>query len=95
MGGKSTFLRTIGNNVLLAQTIATTATAQYHGSFFRIVTSISRTDDLVAGKSFYYVEAERILNAIKSFSDKIPTLCISTNCFPAPIQLNGCTPLSR
>jgi len=76
MGGKSTFLRNIGNNVLLAQTIATAAASYYRGSFFRIVTSISRTDDLIAGKSFYYVEAERILKALKSFSDQLPTLCI-------------------
>jgi DNA mismatch repair ATPase MutS len=76
MGGKSTFLRNIGNNVLLAQTIATTVSSSYRGSFFRIITSISRTDDLIAGKSYYYVEAERILSAIRSFSDEIPALCI-------------------
>ncbi|MDD4230777.1 MAG: hypothetical protein PHG45_05290 [Dehalococcoidales bacterium] len=76
MGGKSTFLRNIGNNVLLAQTIATAVSSSYQGSFFRIVTSISRTDDLIAGKSFYYVEAERILKTIQSFNGKIPTLCI-------------------
>ena len=76
MGGKSTFLRTIGNNVLMAQTIATTTASYYHGAFFRIVTSISRTDDLVAGKSFYYVEAERILKTIQSFDKGTPTLCI-------------------
>ncbi len=35
MGGKSTFLRNIANNVLLAQTIATTVTSHYKGSFFR------------------------------------------------------------
>jgi ABC-type multidrug transport system fused ATPase/permease subunit len=76
MGGKSTFLRTIGNNVLLAQTIATPIASHYRGTFFRIVTSISRTDDLIAGKSFYYVEAERILKTIQSFGEGIPTLCI-------------------
>ena len=76
MGGKSTFLRNIANNVLLAQTIATTVTYYYKGSFFKIITSISRTDDLVAGKSFYYVEAERILKAIRSIDGSIPTLCI-------------------
>ncbi|MFA5308423.1 MAG: hypothetical protein WC370_02925 [Dehalococcoidales bacterium] len=76
MGGKSTFLRNIGNNALMAQTIATTVTSYYRGSFFRIISSISRTDDLIAGKSFYYVEAERILKTIQSFGKKIPTLCI-------------------
>jgi DNA mismatch repair ATPase MutS len=76
MGGKSTFLRTIGTNVLLAQTIATSTASAYYGSFFRIITSISRTDDLVAGKSFYYVEAERILRAIQGLNSEISTLCI-------------------
>jgi DNA mismatch repair ATPase MutS len=76
MGGKSTFLRTIGNSVLMAQTIATVPASYYQGSFFRIVTSISRTDDLIAGKSYYYVEAERILRTIKSFGEGVPTLCI-------------------
>lgn len=76
MGGKSTFLRNIGNNVIMAQTIATTCTTFYRGTFFRIITSISRTDDLMVGKSFYYVEAERILRTIQSFSEKVPTLCL-------------------
>jgi DNA mismatch repair ATPase MutS len=76
MGGKSTFLRNIGTNALLAQTIATTLTSHYKGNFFQIITSISRTDDLLTGKSFYYVEAERILRTMQSFRTNMPTLCI-------------------
>jgi DNA mismatch repair ATPase MutS len=76
MGGKSTFLRNIGCNVLMSQTVCTAVASYYRGSFFRIISSISRTDDLMEGKSFYYAEAERILKAIRSFSDKIPTLCL-------------------
>jgi DNA mismatch repair ATPase MutS len=76
MGGKSTFLRTIGNNVLTAQTIATVSAASYRGAFFRVVSSISRTDDLAAGKSYYYVEAERILKTMQGFSAGISALCI-------------------
>ena len=76
MGGKSTLLRNIGNNAVMAQTIATTTTSYHRGTFFRVTTSISRTDDLIAGKSFYYVEAERILRIMQSFSKKMPTLCI-------------------
>ena len=76
MGGKSTFLRNIGCNVLLAQTICTAVASYYRGSFFRIISSISRTDDLIEGKSFYYAEAERILNAIRNLDMNIATLCL-------------------
>jgi len=76
MSGKSTFLRNIGCNVLLAQTIVTCLALYYKSSFFRIMTSISRTDDVITGKSFYYVEAERILRAIRSLDFDTPTLCI-------------------
>ena len=76
MSGKSTFLRNVGSNVLLAQTIATCPASYYRGSLFRVMTSISRTDDVIAGKSFYFVEAERILKAIKSLDNRIPSLCI-------------------
>lgn len=76
MSGKSTFLRNIGCNVLLAQTITTCLASHYKGSFFHVMTSISRTDDVIAGKSFYYVEAERILRTIRSLDGNTPTLCI-------------------
>ncbi len=76
MAGKSTFLRTVAHSVLMAQTIATVEATEYRASFFRIITSISRTDDLVAGKSFYYVEAERILKALMNIEETVPTLCI-------------------
>jgi DNA mismatch repair ATPase MutS len=62
--------------VLLAQTICTAIAAYYRGSFFRIISSISRTDDLIEGKSFYYAEAERILNAIRNIDKKTATLCL-------------------
>lgn len=76
MGGKSTFLRTVGNSVLMAQTIATVPAEYYRGVPFSIITSISRTDDLVAGKSFYYVEAERILKTLRGLRQEVTTLCI-------------------
>ena len=76
MSGKSTFLRNMGCNVLLAQTISTCLASDYKGSFFRVMTSISRTDDVIAGKSFYYVEDERILRTILSLDGDTPTLCI-------------------
>ncbi len=79
MSGKSTFLRTVGINTLFAQTIFTCPALSYRGSFFRIVTSISREDSLLEGKSFYYQEAERLLKLIQAAAGKdlqAPALCI-------------------
>lgn len=76
MGGKSTLLRNIGANAVLAQTIATVRASSYRAPCFRIITSISRTDDIITGKSFYFVEAERILEAISSLDDARTTLCL-------------------
>ena len=76
MAGKSTFLRTIGLNNLLAQTIATCPAREYKGTMFNILTSISRTDNILEGKSFYFSEAERLLQLINSIEDNVPSLCI-------------------
>jgi DNA mismatch repair ATPase MutS len=76
MSGKSTFLRTLGVNVVLAQSVFTCPAAAYKGSLFRVITSLSQSDDLIEGKSFYIVEAERLLTMLRSSKDSTPTLCI-------------------
>jgi len=58
MSGKTTFMRTLGVNALLAQTIATCPAAAYHAPFCRVLTSLSMADSLLTGKSYYLVEAE-------------------------------------
>lgn len=76
MAGKSTFLRTVGLCVLMAQTISTCPARSYRGVLLRIISSISRTDSIVAGKSFYFAEAERLLQLIRTVDCEIPSLCI-------------------
>ncbi len=58
MAGKTTFMRTLGINTLLAQTIATCPATAYHAPFCRVLTSLSLADSLPTGKSYYLVEAE-------------------------------------
>ncbi|MFD1468263.1 hypothetical protein ACFQ48_08510 [Hymenobacter caeli] len=58
MAGKTTFIRTLGVNALLAQTIATCPAAAYRAPFCRVLTSLSLADSLPTGKSYYLVEAE-------------------------------------
>lgn len=58
MAGKTTFMRTLGVNALLAQTVATCPAAAYRAPFCRVLTSLSLADSLPTGKSYYLVEAE-------------------------------------
>lgn len=89
MSGKSTFLRTVGINVLFAQTICTCLSKSYSGSYFKLLSSISPSDNLLVGKSYYLGEAEAVLRIIKSCEDDIPTFCIIDEIF------RGTNPIER
>ena len=74
--GKSTFLKMVAINALLAQTIHTCTAGYYEAPFFRIYSSMSLRDDLEGGDSYYVVEIKslkRILNATKASGR--PVLC--------------------
>lgn len=77
--GKSTFLRAVALNVILAQTIHTCTAAAYRSSMFRVYSSMSLSDDLESGDSYYMAEVKsirRILNEVKEAEkDKKQVLC--------------------
>lgn len=81
MSGKSTFLRTLGTNALLAQTLGICHAKAYKGSFFKIISSISPSDNILDGKSYYLGEAEAILDIINSCEASIPVLSIIDEIF--------------
>ena len=75
--GKSTFLRAVAVNALLAQTVHTCAAADYEAPFYRIYSSMSLRDDLAGGDSYYMVEIKsikRILDQVDR-ADERPVLC--------------------
>lgn len=75
--GKSTFLRAVAVNALLAQTIHTCAAKDYCAPMFRIYSSMSLKDDLAGGDSYYMVEIKsikRILDQVGSGEGR-PVLC--------------------
>lgn len=81
MSGKSTFLRTLGVNCIFAQTICTCLASKYKGSYFNILTSISQSDNILSGKSYYLAEAEALLDIVKSSGSDTPLLCIIDEIF--------------
>lgn len=75
--GKSTFLRAVAVNALLAQTVHTCAATEYMAPFYRIYSSMSLRDDLAGGDSYYMVEIKsikRILDRVEQKGDR-PVLC--------------------
>lgn len=74
--GKSTFLKTVAINAILAQTIHTCMAKRFHTSFYRIYTSMSLRDNLETNESYYMVEIKsmkRIMDAAKTHDT--PVLC--------------------
>jgi DNA mismatch repair ATPase MutS len=81
MSGKSTFLRTIGVNVVLAQTVHTTLARRYEAPFYQVRSCIGRADDLIAGKSYYLVEVESVLALVRAAERSEPHLFIFDELF--------------
>ena len=72
MSGKTTFIRSIAINTLLAQTIYTTCTREYKAPILKIQTSIRTSDDLGEHKSYFQAEALSILDIINQSSGDEP-----------------------
>jgi hypothetical protein len=71
--GKSTFLRTVGANIVLAQSIGTCTAEYYEAPELMILSSMSLKDDITTGESYYMVEIKsikRILDISQKYSDK-------------------------
>jgi energy-coupling factor transporter ATP-binding protein EcfA2 len=81
MSGKSTFLRTVGVNAVLAQTIHTCLAGAYEAPLYRVRSCIGREDDLVAGKSYYLVEVESVLSLVAASGRNDPHLFIFDELF--------------
>jgi len=81
MSGKSTFLRTVGVNAVLAQTINTCLARTYEAPVYQVRTCIGRADDLMAGKSYYVVEVESVLSLVKASGRVEPHLFIFDELF--------------
>ncbi len=61
MAGKTTFIRTIGINVILAQTVSICLAERAWFPPLEVKSFIKREDDLNSGKSYYFIEVEKIL----------------------------------
>jgi len=70
MSGKSTFLRTIGINLCLAQAGAPVCAASWTWNWSRLACCIRVDDSLDAGLSFFYAEVKRLKTILDATHDR-------------------------
>ena len=73
--GKSTFIKTMAINTILAQTIYTSLSSHYKASFFKVYSSMALKDDLFSQESYYIVEIKSLKRILDQLDQSIPTLC--------------------
>lgn len=76
MSGKSTFLRTVGVNYILAVNGMTVCAKKFNFSLFHLFSSMRNTDDLSSGISYFNAELLRIEQLIKFCKSHAHTLII-------------------
>lgn len=73
--GKSTFLKTLAINIILAQTIYTCLAKEFKCCYFKIYTSMALKDDIFNNESYYIVETRSLKRIIDGADEEIPTIC--------------------
>jgi DNA mismatch repair ATPase MutS len=83
MAGKSTFLRTVGVNLVLAYAGAPVNAKSLRTSLFRIFTCIKVSDSVQDGLSYFYAEVKRLqaLLAATEVDDPLPVLFLIDEIF--------------
>lgn len=74
--GKSTFLKNLAVNSILAQTVLTCTCASYQVPFLKVMTSMALRDDLSGGESYFIVEIRSLKRILDESRKEEPFLCI-------------------
>ena len=72
--GKSTFIKTVAINSILAQSVNTVMADRYSACFFKCMTSMALNDNLSDGESYYIVEIKSLKRICDSLNDRVPLL---------------------
>jgi hypothetical protein len=81
MSGKTIFLKALGVNMILAETLHFCLAKKFSASFFNVVTLIGRKDNIIEGKSYYLDEILALLRILRASRQEIPCLCLVDEVF--------------
>ena len=74
--GKSTFLKNVAMNSILAQTLVTCTCSSYQAPFLKVMTSMALRDDIESGESYFIVEIKSLKRILEESKKREPLLCI-------------------
>lgn len=69
MSGKTTFIRAMGVNAVLSQTLYTVCADTWRAPTLNVRTSIGRSDNIMEGKSYYLAEVESVRSLVLAKED--------------------------
>jgi hypothetical protein len=81
MSGKTTFIRSVAINALIAQTLNICFAKHYTAPFFKIYSTIRITDDLLKNTSYYLGEVLSVKNILEDAKDDSPCLIVFDELF--------------
>jgi len=81
MSGKTTFIRTVAINSILAQALHICFADKYVAPFYKIYSSIRITDDLLSNTSYYLQEVLNVKELIEASKDQNPCLFVLDEIF--------------
>lgn len=81
MSGKTTFIRTVAVNSILAQTLHICFGKSYTAPFYKIYSSIRITDDLLDDTSYYLEEVLTVKELVEAAKNKQPNLFVLDEIF--------------
>jgi hypothetical protein len=81
MSGKTSFIRTIGINVITGLAINTCFASEFSMSRMRVYSAIRISDDLMNDKSYYFEEVLTIKEMIEQCEDGVPNLFLLDEIF--------------
>lgn len=73
--GKSTFLKTLAVNTVLAQSFMTVLADSYEACCLKVMSSIALRDDIISGESYYIVETKSLKRILDGSKDSTPVMC--------------------
>lgn len=81
MSGKTTFVKTIGVNAILAQSLSTVLADRYEAPFLVTMSSIDILDSLKNGRSYYMDEIESVLRLVRVADEQVTALLLVDEMF--------------